>query len=329
MLVCNVSLRPPRSGLTADIAEAIEATDATATGNIVFATLVDDPASVGDIVDAYLGEIMLEAASADDSVSVGLAYAAAIDEAVTAVETTSGSIAAPGTPDTILTGLIGWWDASVTASLTLAGAAITNVADQSGTGHHLGDGTSTNKPQYSATGLNSLPTMTFSGSQAISSSAAFSMGTGNTLTVFIVGILTTAAQNYARALSYLGPGGFHDYDNAASWVWSRDASNAGIQYNHNGGYTSVASVSYSTPFRAILTISSGGAETIYINGVSAATGTSGAGNFASPGELFLGISKWDGAYWGGAFSEVGIATGYSDATAVAALDLYLKNKWGL
>ena len=47
MLVCNVSLRAPRRAIAAELAEATTAADATATGNIVFATLVDDPASVG------------------------------------------------------------------------------------------------------------------------------------------------------------------------------------------------------------------------------------------------------------------------------------------
>jgi hypothetical protein len=87
MLVTNVSLRPPRTGIAADIAELAEAVDASATGQVVFATLVDDPASVREFVDAYLGEIMLEAASAAASADAGLAYAAAIDEAVTAADT--------------------------------------------------------------------------------------------------------------------------------------------------------------------------------------------------------------------------------------------------
>jgi len=94
MLVCNVSLRPPRSAITAAIVEAITATDALATGNIVFATLVDDPASVGEIVDAYLGEIMLEAASAADSITAGAGFDAAVDEAATAADTQSAAIAA-------------------------------------------------------------------------------------------------------------------------------------------------------------------------------------------------------------------------------------------
>ena len=86
MLVTNVSLRPPRAGIAANILEAIEATDATATGQLVLATLVDDPANVGDLVDAYFGEIMLEAASASDVVDGGLTYDAAVDEAATVAE---------------------------------------------------------------------------------------------------------------------------------------------------------------------------------------------------------------------------------------------------
>src|SRR5262245_58714994 len=67
MLVCNVSVRPLRRAIAADLAEATAAADSPGTGNVVFATLVDDPANVQDVVDAYLGQIMLEAASAASS----------------------------------------------------------------------------------------------------------------------------------------------------------------------------------------------------------------------------------------------------------------------
>lgn len=92
MLVCNVSLRPPRSAIAADLAEVATAVDAIATGNVVFATLVDAPASVRDIVDAYLGEIMLEAASAAADADAGLIYIAGIDEEVTAVAAQDGTV---------------------------------------------------------------------------------------------------------------------------------------------------------------------------------------------------------------------------------------------
>jgi hypothetical protein len=94
MLVCNISLRPPRSAIAADVAEAATALDASTTGFVVFATLVDDPASVGDIVDAYLGEIMLEAASAADAIDAGMEYTAAIVEATTALAAQDGNVPA-------------------------------------------------------------------------------------------------------------------------------------------------------------------------------------------------------------------------------------------
>lgn len=95
MLVCNVSLRPPRRAIAGELLEAATAADATATGNVVFATLVDDPASVRDIVDAYLGEIMLEAATASDTLFAGSIFAAGIDEAVTAADTQDATVPSP------------------------------------------------------------------------------------------------------------------------------------------------------------------------------------------------------------------------------------------
>jgi hypothetical protein len=114
MLVCNVSMRPPRRTIAADLAETGAAADSPGTGNIIFATLVDDPASVGDILDAYLGEIMLEAASAADDVTAGMAYAAAIDATVTAIDAPDGTVTAAPTTTT-------WNPADKTASMTLTG----------------------------------------------------------------------------------------------------------------------------------------------------------------------------------------------------------------
>lgn len=92
MLVCSVSLKAPRTGsaaITASLTETATALDSLGTGNVVFATLVDDPASILDRVDAYLGEIMKEAASAAATINAGLVYAVRVDEAVTAREVSS------------------------------------------------------------------------------------------------------------------------------------------------------------------------------------------------------------------------------------------------
>lgn len=92
MLVCHVVQLARRAAIAADLAETATAADLPGSGNIVFATLVDDPASVRESVDAYLGEIMREAASAASTVNAGLVYAVAIAEAGHAVELLSGAV---------------------------------------------------------------------------------------------------------------------------------------------------------------------------------------------------------------------------------------------
>jgi hypothetical protein len=131
MLVCNISLRPPRRAIAAELAEATIAADATATGNVVFATLVDDPASVRDNVDAYLGEIMLEAASAADTFNAGLEFATAIVEPVTALDFINWSTAVAtttydGTPSAGIVRSNG--NLTVTHGTTNNGVGVTSTA---------------------------------------------------------------------------------------------------------------------------------------------------------------------------------------------------------
>lgn len=101
MLVCNVSLRAPRRAIAADLAEAAAASDASTTGSVLFEALVDDPAAVTDIIDAYLGSITLEAASASD----------AADATVTAAGVVNNT----------------WNPADKTASMTLSNGNLTAV----------------------------------------------------------------------------------------------------------------------------------------------------------------------------------------------------------
>ena len=87
MLVCNVSQLARRAAIAAGIVETTAALDAPGTGNVVFATLVIDPASVLDRVDAYFGSIMLETANASATVNAGLLNNAAIVETATTIST--------------------------------------------------------------------------------------------------------------------------------------------------------------------------------------------------------------------------------------------------
>src|SRR5580765_2148601 len=123
MLVCNVSLLRRRAAIAVDVAEAAAALDAPGTGNVVFATLVDDPASVGDHVDAFLGQIMLEAASAASTVNAGLAYAATIVEAASATDlATAGRQTSATLAETVAAGSA--QDATLTAGGIVSAAVV-------------------------------------------------------------------------------------------------------------------------------------------------------------------------------------------------------------
>lgn len=122
MLVCNVIQSRRRAAIAADIAEAAAALDAPGTGNVVFATLVDDPASVGEHVDAFLGQIMREAASATATVNAGFAYAVAIAEAAAAADASSSVVSGVAFPT---------WEAASVTAVTLSGGNL--VATNTGT----------------------------------------------------------------------------------------------------------------------------------------------------------------------------------------------------
>lgn len=115
MLVCSVSQLARRGSIAADLVEAGNALDAPGTGNVVFAALVDDPASVNDVVDGFTGEVMFEAANADtvlDS-NVPVSYTVAI------AEPASGGDAADGTVVVAPTGVT--WDPATITKVTLSG----------------------------------------------------------------------------------------------------------------------------------------------------------------------------------------------------------------
>jgi hypothetical protein len=122
MLVCSISQGARRAGITADIVEAVLAADSPGTGNVVFATLVDDPASVGDHVDAYLGQIMREAATAAATVNAGLVYATAVVEAVTAADHPSGAV-----PTVWSMAIVEMTTAAATQSATIVSAVMRNA----------------------------------------------------------------------------------------------------------------------------------------------------------------------------------------------------------
>jgi hypothetical protein len=120
MLVCNVSMRPRGRAVAAELAESAVADDASSAG-VLFPALVDDPASALDTVDAFFGDIMLEAASAADTVVGGFAYDAAVAETTTAISAEDGSVTTGPPPTTT-------WNPSDKTNITLSGSNLIATA---------------------------------------------------------------------------------------------------------------------------------------------------------------------------------------------------------
>jgi hypothetical protein len=145
MLVCHVTIRPAGRLVPAEIAEIGAAADLSDTGNVVFATFVDDPASGSDIIDAYLGQIMLEVASADAVADAGFSASLAINETATAADIPNGTVVAAGGATT--------WNPSDIAQATLSNGNLTVTTSGVNTGVRATTGFTTGKYYWEATAV--------------------------------------------------------------------------------------------------------------------------------------------------------------------------------
>lgn len=245
-----------------------------------------------------------------------------------------------GYPAPSIENIIGWWDMSCGDTITTAGAvggnfALAGVADSSGNGNDMVKFNASH-PIYSATMFNSAyPGALFTATDlgCMYCPNPFPMGTGNTLTAWYVGTMSdTTAGGFGRTLSY-GIPVFGDGGSVGSFGVMRTGSNTTVKWYRGGfptGLVSNAAAVYPAGHRFIFTVSALGVMTIYIDGAASAT-TTVSGNWVDGGTLLFGgeMGASSGGFWSGIASEWGVASSFTDASGVAALDTYLKDKWGL
>jgi F5/8 type C domain len=115
---------------------------------------------------------------------------------------------------TTLSGLMGWYDASDSSSITLSGSSVTQFNDKSGNNRHLQASNGYTKPTVVSNYLNGKSVLSLNNSQL---TTAFNYS-GAELDAYIV-ILPTATgdANTGRALSMCKTG-YNDYDNSMSMM---------------------------------------------------------------------------------------------------------------
>ena len=277
MLVCSVSARPRGIEVTVDIAEAAEAIDGSTSGFVVFSTLVDDPASVADRVDAFLGDIMVEAASASDAFVAGFRSVASIAEATTASSAEGATITPAPTGAA--------WNPSDASGVTFSNANLTVTGTGVNTGARSTTGYSSGK--YYAEFTVSTWTNTFTGVGLSITGASFAGAPAGTMLVLRSGNLVLNGSNTGSTLGLRASGNIIGMavDFGANLIWFRVAPTG----NWNGSGTAnpatgVGGVSISalagTKFSGAYTGASG----------EAITGNFGASAFS--GSVPSGFTPW-------------------------------------
>jgi hypothetical protein len=282
MLVCNISLRPPRRLIAADLAEAAAAVDASTTGNVVFATLVDDPASVRETVDAYTGSIMLEAASAAATVSVGLVYSTVVNAVTTAGAVTDASIVAAGVPPPLdgLSGVSGAWSvgrklltaytANSGAFYHLTSSAVDTWYDQSGNARDFSQFTSTSRPTITTAGANNSAALLCAGASYLDNVALSNFITASDGYVVAALIADRTSSNVAAVYSNDAP-----FGDASAYMSANIQAGSIYAYNYHAGVTSVG-IPISTATTYIVEwLHTGGNLSLRVNGGTPQTVASG------------------------------------------------------
>lgn len=214
---------------------------------------------------------------------------------------------------------------------------IVTLYDQSGNGYNLTQSNTAFQPLYTASGINSKPSMIFTGStntRMLSTSTDAVALDGANLAAFMVATYeTTAAATYARLLSISGTTRANDFDNANSVTMARKNSTNVIASIMNDGSVVAGvgniSVSTATAYRFAWTVESTAAKA-YLNGSSVDSDTlGGAQDFGNTLATIAigGKAKAAQDYWAGNISEVVIYNSAQDAN-VSGINSNVGTAWG-
>jgi len=114
-------------------------------------------------------------------------------------------------PKTI-SGLVGWWDASDSSTITLNSTTVNEWRDKSGAGVALTQGTAAAQPTYQTAYVNGKNALTFDGGDVLSGAQSVALG-DNTV---IVVVREDTSVNFSGIFNYYPPSG-SDGGNANAW----------------------------------------------------------------------------------------------------------------
>jgi hypothetical protein len=232
------------------------------------------------------------------------------------------------TPADLGAALKGWWKADV--GVTLSGANVTAVADQSGNGKTL---TNSGVVPFSATGFNGKPTFNFvaANNAGLQNLSFTGLGTGVTGSVFIVGQFSPLANGaYGRAVSFDGTGGGDTATIAnAAWIFIPAGTSNVATYRAGflGTYLAVVSTNY-----RMGSIFDGANNIVYVNNLPSTPVACAApwGNTTAKFGIGNGFAaSFGGSAWDGPISEIIVTNTALSLAERNSLDGYFTGKYGI
>lgn len=216
-----------------------------------------------------------------------------------------------------ISGLFGWWDASVTSSLTLSGNSVTAIADQSGNGRSAAQTVGINQPVTST--LGSKGAIAFAPQNSLLITASYTITAQSTFCVF----RSDTTGGYNRIV-------VQESDAAATTyipMLMPNVANSYVVGSFIGsGYRSQVAITQSAA-----TIGEshhdGTAVTCYANGVAGSAYTASL-NF-SPTKMLFGNSSAGASGLTGRIGEVLVWNRALASTEITSVRKYLSSKWGI
>lgn len=229
-----------------------------------------------------------------------------------------------------ISGLVGWWDASDTATITASSGSVSQLDDKSGNGYHLTQATGVKQPTTGTRTINSLNALDFvsASSPSLKRTGISSVG-GNAHTFFAVARADSAgAVPYMRVLTLNTTGG-NDYDNATSIsAILRTNTNAEFcSYYNNAQRQTVAGADDAAHIVAV--VRNGDTITGWVDGGSGTSATGLGTTALAINQIWMGNYPIENAGWDGIIGEViwyNSALGTTDRESVRD---YLNSKWAV
>lgn len=243
-----------------------------------------------------------------------------------------------GFSPTYFPGLVGWWDASDTSTITESGGAVSQLDDKSGNGFHVVQATAAAQPTTGSVSLNGLNVLDFDGGDWLASSGNIGVSDTTNFNVFAVATLDVAA-TYS---TIFGAGNFGFATQAAGFQvssYSALVRQMATDFWAPAGLGGSTSLATSTPYILSWSVEPWDdmrtTGDFRLNGVDETESNYRPADGRTPdlqdGPAVIGAfgPVLTTSRWNGQIAEVIVYDAVMDATQVAEVEQYLSDKWRL